>query len=236
MESVDGVKTNIHNNEIGHFEHKPVYEAVKRVQDFIMALIAIILLLPIWALISLIIRVSSPGPIIFKQPKALGRYGKRFTMYKFRTMYFDRDDSIHREAVARFIQGDHLDTIEKGGETIPVYKLTQDPRVTPIGRILRKTGLDELPQLFNVLRGELSLVGPRPPLTYEYENYLDWHKERMEVMPGITGLYQVTARSEVPFEKMVEIDIEYIRRRSYWLDLKIMFMTPLVLITGKGAY
>jgi lipopolysaccharide/colanic/teichoic acid biosynthesis glycosyltransferase len=216
--------------------NKPVYEMVKRVQDFCMALAAIVLLMPIWLTIALIIRFTSDGPVIYKQTQAIGRFGKPFTMYKFRTMYSDREDTIHREAVARFMQGEALGTRESNGKKIPVYKLTNDPRVTPIGLLLRKTGLDEAPQFINVLKGDISLVGPRPALKYEFEKFTDRQKERFLVLPGITGLYQVTARSQVPFDEAIEIDLEYVRIRSFWLDLKIMIKTPWVLITGMGAY
>lgn len=216
-------------------EHKPLYEAVKRVQDTVLAATALVLLGPIWLLIALLIRITTPGPAIYRQQN-VGRFGQRITIFKFRTMYVNSDDEIHRKAVARFVKGQEIETIEQNGEKVKVYKMTRDPRVTPIGRILRKSGLDEIPQLINVLKGDLSIVGPRAPLLYEYEHYSDKHKRRLEVMPGITGLWQVTARSMVPFEKMVDIDLDYVRRRSYWLDLKIMLVTPYVLITGKGAY
>lgn len=217
-------------------EEKRFYEVVKRVQDVTMAIIALVLLFPLWFLIGLVIRLTSSGPAIHRQKNVIGRYGKAFTLYKFRTMYVNSDDSRHREAIAKFVEGQALDTVEKDGQAVPVYKITRDPRVTAVGRVLRKTGLDEIPQLLNVVRGELSLVGPRPPLDYEYEKYTNRHKRRLDVQPGITGLYQVTARSQVPFEKMVDIDLDYIQRRSYWLDMKIIFLTPWVLITGRGAY
>ena len=233
MNSVERVAI---NEEIPLIEHKRGYEIIKRVQDCTMAIMAIILLAPVWIFIAVVIRLTSPGPAIHKQNNAIGRYGKRITIFKFRTMFVNQDDALHQQAIAQFVQGQSLDTIEKDGEQVAVYKITRDPRVTPIGRFLRKSGLDEIPQLFNVLRGELSLVGPRPPLIYEYEHYTERHKRRLDVLPGITGLYQVTARSQVPFERMIDIDLEYISQRSYWFDLKIIFMTPWVLIIGKGAY
>ena len=217
-------------------EERRAYELIKRMQDVSMAIIALLLLSPLWLLIGLVIRLTSDGPAIHRQKNVIGRHGRPFTLYKFRTMYVNIDDAQHREAIARFVEGKALDVIEKDGIEVPVYKLTRDPRVTPVGRFLRKTGLDEIPQLINVLRSELALVGPRPPLDYEYERYTNRHKRRLEVLPGITGLYQVTARSQVPFERMIEIDLDYVQRRSYWFDLKIMLLTPWVLITGKGAY
>jgi len=217
-------------------EQKPIYEFVKRVQDVILAATALFFLAPLWILIMLLVRLTSSGPAIHRQHNVVGRYGKLMTVYKFRTMFTHMNDDIHRKTIARFVKGEQIDSIEKDGEEVPVYKMTRDPRVTLIGRFLRKFGIDEIPQLINVLKGDMSLVGPRPPLLYEYEHYTDLHKMRLEVMPGITGLYQVTARSSVPFEKMIEIDLDYIKRRSYWFDLKIMLLTPWVLITGKGAY
>ena len=217
-------------------ESKPVYEFVKRIQDTVMAVAALILLAPVWLLIAVAVKLSSPGPAIFRQKNAIGRYGKPIVMYKFRTMTADNDTSQHQEAIKRFVRGESLDKIKKNGKEVPIYKLTGDPRVTRFGRFLRKTGLDEIPQLINVIQGDLSIVGPRPPLDYEFAHYTERHKRRLDVLPGITGLYQVTARSQVPFEKMVEIDLEYIGNRSYWLDLKIMLKTPLVLLTAMGAY
>ncbi len=218
-------------------ERKPVYEFVKRVQDVVLASTALVLLAPVWLLIGLLVRLTTPGPAIYQCKDIVGRYGKLMTIYKFRTMYSHTDDKIHRNTIAKFIKGEQIDTIEKEGKSIPVYKMTRDPRVTPIGRILRKSGLDEIPQLVNVLKGDMSLVGPRAPVIYEYQQYTTARqKMRLEVMPGITGLYQVTARSAVPFEKMIEIDLDYVQRRSFWMDLRIMLVTPWVLITGKGAY
>lgn len=233
---MDNIKNYSASDEVPLMEEKRFYEFIKRIQDVIMALMAFILFAPLWLILALTIRLTSSGPAIHRQKNVIGRYGKPFTLYKFRTMYVDHDDSLHKEAIARFVAGKPLDTVRKDGKEIAVYKLTHDPRVTSVGAILRKTGLDEIPQLFNVIKGELSIVGPRPPLDYEYESYTKRHKRRLEVLPGISGLYQVTARSAVPFEKMIEIDLDYIQKRSYWFDLKIMMVTPWVLITGKGAY
>lgn len=234
--SMNSAESSIATKDVPVVEQKRFYETVKRIQDFTMALMALVLLSPLWLLFAVIIKLTSPGPAIYRQTEALGRYGRRITMYKFRTMYVHMDNQHHKEAIAKFVQGEHLDTIHKNGKKLRVYKITRDPRVTPVGRLLRKSGLDEIPQLINVLKGELSIVGPRPPLVYEYELYTEEHARRLEVLPGITGLYQVTARSQVPFEKMVEIDMEYIQKRSFWLDLKIILMTPWVVVTGMGAY
>jgi lipopolysaccharide/colanic/teichoic acid biosynthesis glycosyltransferase len=235
MERVEQAVLSAHS-ELPIIVPKPVYESVKRVQDTILAVTALIVLAPLWLIIALAIRLTSPGPVIYRQQNVIGRYGKPMVVYKFRTMYIHIDDSIHRKAVARFLKGEPVDTIEKNGTKMPVYKIARDPRVTRVGRLLRKTGLDETPQLINVLKGEMSLVGPRAVLWYEYEHYTVRHKLKTQVLPGITGLYQVTARSHVPFEEMIDIDLDYIARRSLWFDFKIMLKTPWVLITGKGAY
>ncbi len=215
---------------------RPGYELAKRVLDVMIALLVLVLFSPLWVLIGIIIRLTSFGPALYCQRRAVGKGGREFTVYKFRTMYHNNDDTLHKHAIARFLDGQPLDVIEKNGVQMPVYKLVYDPRVTRLGRILRKTGLDEAPQFFNVLRGDMSVVGPRQPLYYEYERYDERQRHRLDVLPGITGLYQVTARSQVTFEEMVEIDLEYVRRRSFWLDLKIIILTPWVMLTGQGAH
>jgi lipopolysaccharide/colanic/teichoic acid biosynthesis glycosyltransferase len=164
--------------------------------------------------------------VLFQQQR-VGRYGKRFTFLKFRSMYVANDHAIHEEFVKTLI----------AGAKKPVYKLTNDPRITPIGRFLRKTRLDELPQFLNVLRGQMSLVGPRPPIPYEVEVYDIWHRRRLlEVKPGITGLWQVMGRSRTTFNEMVRLDLYYARSWSVWLDLKILWRTPRVVFMGDGAY
>ena len=215
---------------------RPFYDAAKRVLDVIIALGVLILFSTFWALIALLIRLTSPGPSLYCQRRVVGKDAREFTVYKFRTMYHNNDDTLHKHAIARFLEGQPLSVVEKNGARMPVYKLTNDPRVTRFGRILRKTGLDEVPQFLNVLRGDMSVVGPRQPLYYEYERYNERQRHRLDVAPGITGLYQVTARSQVTFEEMIEIDLEYVRRRSFWLDLKIIVMTPWVMLTGNGAH
>jgi len=214
------------------------YTFCKRLLDIVVSLTALILLSPLWLGIALAIRLTSPGPVIYRQRRVIGKNGREFTAYKFRTMCVDTDDSAHKNAVAQFVQDNKAPVVvEDHGRIKPIYKIVDDPRITPLGYHLRRTGLDEAPQFINVLRGEMSIVGPRPPLYYEYELYNDWHKQRLSVLPGITGLYQVTARSAVSFDEMVHIDLEYIRKRSLWLDLKIMFLTPInVIILRKGGY
>ena len=211
-------------------------EVARRIVNVTVALLALVPFAPLWAAIAIAIRLTSPGPAFYCQRRVVGKGGHEFTVYKFRTMYRNNDDTVHKHAIARFIDGQPLSTVEKNSVKVPVYKLTCDGRVTALGRVLRKTGLDEVPQFLNVLRGDMAIVGPRPPLYYEYERYAEGHKRRLDVLPGITGLYQVTARSQVSFVEMVEIDLDYIRRRSLWLDLKIMVLTPWIMITGKGAH
>ena len=212
------------------------YKVAKRVLDVTIALLILFLFSPLWIGIAALIRLISPGPSLHRLYREVGMRGREFTMYKFRTMHYKNDDSIHRHVFSQFMQGHPVSFDVKGGIKNPIFKIMNDPRVTSIGRILRKTGIDEIPQLFNVLRGEMSIVGPRPSMYYEYELYAERDKRRLDVLPGITGLYQVTKRSQVSFEEMVGLDLEYLQNRSLWLDLKIMMMTPLIMITGKGAH
>ncbi len=210
----------------------------KRGIDVCLALLVLTLLSPLWLIIAVAIKLTSPGPVLYVEKREVGKDGKIFTLYKFRTMRNGNDNSQHKRVVEELIKNGNAPTVVEGGngQRKKIYKVVNDPRVTPVGRILRKLGLDEAPQFINVLRGEMSVVGPRPALYYEYELYEDWHKKRLTVLPGITGLYQVTARSTVTFDQMVRIDLEYLEERSLWLDLKIMLLTPWVMITGKGAH
>jgi lipopolysaccharide/colanic/teichoic acid biosynthesis glycosyltransferase len=167
----------------------------------------------------------------------VGLYGKKFMFLKFRTMYVGNDSRVHEEYIKKLIAGKIEAEGGDGASQKPVYKITNDKRVTPIGELLRKTSLDELPQFINVLFGDMSLVGPRPPIPYEVQNYDIWHRCRVvEVKPGITGLWQVMGRSTTSFDEMVRLDIKYSREWSLWLDLKIIVMTPWSVIRGKGAY
>lgn len=210
----------------------------KRCIDVCLALLILTLLSPLWLIITVAIKLTSPGPMLYTEKREVGKNGKTFTLYKFRTMSNGNDNSQHKRVVEEWIKNGSAPTIieDGNGQGKKIYKVVDDPRVTPVGRILRRLGLDEVPQFINVLRGEMSVVGPRPALYYEYELYEDWHKKRLAVLPGITGLYQVTARSAVTFDQMVRIDLEYIEKRSLWLDLKIMLLTPWVMIAGKGAH
>jgi exopolysaccharide biosynthesis polyprenyl glycosylphosphotransferase len=209
---------------------------LKRVIDITGSTIALIIFLPFFIVISLCIKATSDGPILFKQER-IGRHGKKFIFLKFRTMYTNNNDEIHKKYVTNLIKGGMSGHGQGKEEMQATYKITDDPRVTSIGRILRKTSLDELPQFFNVLKGEMSLVGPRPPLFYEVENYDLWHRRRVfEVKPGITGLWQIMGRSSTTFDEMVRLDLKYIQEWSLWLDIIIMLKTPWAVISCRGAY
>jgi exopolysaccharide biosynthesis polyprenyl glycosylphosphotransferase len=209
--------------------------ALKRAMDILGSLFALIVLSPLLLAIALAIKLTSSGPVLFQQER-VGRYGSLFTFLKFRSMYLANDETIHKEYVTRFISGE-ADGDEAAGDQRAVFKLKNDPRVTGIGRLLRRTSLDELPQFVNVLRGEMSLVGPRPPIPYEFECYETWHKRRLlAVKPGITGLWQVGGRSTVKFDEMVRLDLKYSDTWSVWLDLKILLRTPAAVLSGDGAY
>jgi lipopolysaccharide/colanic/teichoic acid biosynthesis glycosyltransferase len=204
---------------------------VKRSLDLGGSLLALLLDLPMFLGIALAIKLTSRGPVFFRQ-KRVGQYGREFTFLKFRSMYCNNDQSIHREYVKQFIAKGSGASQEGGA----MRKMANDPRITPIGRFLRKTSLDELPQFINVLMGDMSLVGPRPPLPYEVECYEPWHWGRLlAAKPGITGLWQVTGRSRVTFDEMVRMDLQYASSQSLWLDLKILWLTPLAVISGNGA-
>ncbi len=207
------------------------YEAhAKRVLDIVAAIAIMLFFSPFFVVIALAIRFTSSGPIFYRQER-VGRNGKPFQMLKFRTMYNGSSNSTHKEHVQNLIVN-NISPKSLGKESL---KLKDDPRITPVGKSLRRFGLDEMPQFINVLRGEMSLVGPRPPLAYEYELYTAHHRQRMTVLPGITGLWQVTAHNQVSFEEMVEIDLDYIHTMNLWLDLKIMALTPWEMLTAKGS-
>jgi len=209
-----------------------VREAIKRGMDIAGSLALLLVLSPLYLLLALLVKVVSPGPVFFRQVR-VGQEAKPFTMFKFRTMHVDADRGLHHEFVTNFIKGG-CQPPEPGENQ--VFKITNDPRVTPIGRILRRTSLDELPQFWNVLRGDMSLVGPRPPLAYELEQYRSWHWRRvLEAKPGITGLWQVMGRSRTTFDDMVRLDLRYVRTCSPWTDVKILLATPKAVFSGKGA-
>jgi lipopolysaccharide/colanic/teichoic acid biosynthesis glycosyltransferase len=208
--------------------------ATKRLIDVVGSLGLLMLLSPIFLLIAIAVKLSSRGPILFRQQR-IGEHGTPFTFFKFRSMFVNNDASQHKEYVQNLIAG-RADKQRTEGASEGVFKLTNDPRITPVGNFLRRTSLDELPQFYNVLRGDMSLVGPRPPVAYEVEAYATWHRRRLlEAKPGITGLWQVQGRSRVGFDDMVRLDLRYARNCSPWLDLKILMRTPKAVIAGNGA-
>ena len=216
-------------------ETKKIYHRTKRVMDILGSLGALIVLSPVFLIIALAVRATSRGPILFRQ-RRIGQHGRSFTFLKFRSMYVGNDASIHREYVKQLIAG-KAEKQSSNGNGEGVYKLTKDPRITRVGGFLRKTSLDEIPQFLNVLRGEMSLVGPRPPVPYEVESYDFWHRRRvLEAKPGITGLWQVKGRSRVKFDDMVRLDLQYARTWSPWLDVKILLQTPGAMVIGEGAH
>jgi lipopolysaccharide/colanic/teichoic acid biosynthesis glycosyltransferase len=210
----------------------PPFEMAKRLVDLTLSL----LLLPFFAIITVLvgiaIKLDSPGPVFFKQ-KRIGKGGREFAIYKFRTMQHIFDRSSHQEFMKKYIQGQIRSGDENG--TQAVYKPPAEDQITRVGWILRKTSIDELPQLWNILLGEMTLVGPRPNVPWEVEAYDSWHNERLEVKPGITGLAQVKGRSGIPFEQLVKYDVEYVKNRSVGLDLKIIWWTMTVVLRGNGS-
>lgn len=213
-------------------ENKKVVRGVKRLLDVTGSLMALVTLSPVFLGIAVAIKLTSKGPIFFRQAR-IGQFSRPFTFLKFRSMYVDSNSEIHKEYVTNYISGKEKAT----GSEKHIFKITNDPRVTSVGRFLRKTSLDELPQFLNVLRGDMSLVGPRPPLPYEVEKYDTWHRRRiLEARPGITGLWQVNGRSRTTFDEMVRMDLRYIEQFSLLLDLKILLQTPKAVVSGSGAY
>jgi lipopolysaccharide/colanic/teichoic acid biosynthesis glycosyltransferase len=212
--------------------HPAIRDAAKRILDVVGSVWLLVILLPLLALITVLVKLTSSGPIFFRQDR-IGASGKPFTMLKFRTMRVDADHELHRQFVTEFIKSGAA--ASPAGDS-GLFKIVNDPRVTFVGRLLRKTSLDELPQLLNVLRGDMSLVGPRPPLSYEVEQYKRWHYRRvLEAKPGITGLWQVAGRSRTNFDDMVRLDLQYVQNQSAWTDIKILLATPRAVISGKGA-
>jgi lipopolysaccharide/colanic/teichoic acid biosynthesis glycosyltransferase len=226
-------------------EDRLIYYASKRVLDFVLASLALIFLSPLVLAVAILIKLDSPGPIFFCQDRIGIRrrvYQKTtyfqqvtFRCYKFRTMVCNADPSIHKSYIKALINNDCESMASLQGEDTKIRKLTHDPRVTRLGRILRKSSIDEIPQFFNVIKGEMSLVGPRPAIPYEVELYKPWHYRRLETKPGITGLCQVTARCTADFDEIISLDIQYVDQQSFWLDLKILLKTPLAVLSCKGA-
>lgn len=215
------------------------FRLIKRSIDIVGSLTVLLIFLPLLVLIAILIKLTAKGPILYSQER-VGQYGKPFTFLKFRSMYVNSDPKVHECYVRGLIAGNASTQPTNGnghGNGHGVYKLTADKRITPLGKWLRRTSLDEFPQFWNVLRGEMSLVGPRPAIEYEVEAYELWHRRRLlEAKPGITGLWQVKGRSRVKFDEMVRLDLVYARRCSLWLDLKILLCTPWAVVMGEGAY
>lgn len=207
------------------------YLRLKRALDIFFTLPILLPLLCLMLLVAICIRLDSQGPIFYRQ-KRVGKDGATFDMYKFRTMDVNNDATTHREAITKYIQGQKLNEL---ADSASPYKLGNDPRITKVGRILRKTSIDELPQFINILRGEMSLVGPRPPLPYEVELYSARDLMRLRGQPGLTGIWQVYGRSRVDFQGMIDMDIHYLQTQSLWLDVKLILLTVPVMVSGKGG-
>ncbi len=214
------------------------YYAMKRTLDVVGSTVLLVLLSPLLAIISLAIKLDSRGPVLFRQQRVGARRRadgagwdtKPFRIYKFRSMFHEADESRHEEYIKGFVNG----SVE-ASEDRTKYKLNGDDRITRVGKVIRRASIDELPQLLNVLRGEMSLVGPRPVPEYEVEEYLPWHMERLDALPGMTGLWQVYGRGRVTFEEMVRMDIDYVRSQSILLDLKLLLLTIPAVLRGSGA-
>ena len=227
-------------------KNRRFYHAAKRLMDFTFALILLVILSPLMLVIALLIYIYSPGPIFFIQERVGAKkqtvkgysYWKRvnFRCYKFRTMHVNADPAIHRAYVKALIDNDEEKMTALQGQKTKPRKLVNDPRIIRPGKFVRKLSLDELPQLLNVIKGDMSLVGPRPAIPYEVEMYKPWHLRRLEALPGLTGLQQVTARCNKDFDQQVKLDIEYIEKQSLWLDIKIILKTPFAVLSVKGAY
>jgi lipopolysaccharide/colanic/teichoic acid biosynthesis glycosyltransferase len=214
---------------------RKLFRVMKRTMDIAGSALALLVFLPAFLAIAAAVKASSKGPIFFRQ-RRIGQHGKSFVFLKFRSMHVNNDAAVHKEYVQKLIAG-KADKQPSNGNGEGVYKLTKDPRVTRIGAFLRKTSMDELPQFINVLTGEMSLVGPRPPVPYEVEAYDIWHRRRLlEAKPGITGLWQVSGRSRVKFDDMVRLDLHYARTWSPWTDMKILWRTPGAVVLGNGAH
>ena len=214
---------------------RKTFRVTKRMMDILGSVLGLAVFSPVFLIIAIAIKATSRGPVFFRQ-RRVGQNGNPFVFLKFRSMYVNNDAAVHKEYVQRLIAG-KADKQPSNGNGQAVYKLTKDSRITGVGSFLRKTSLDELPQFINVLKGEMSLVGPRPPVPYEVEAYDIWHRRRLlEARPGITGLWQVSGRSRVTFDDMVRLDLHYARTWSPWMDIKILLRTPAAVVLGEGAH
>ena len=209
-------------------EPSNAYRFVKRLLDVVVSLLSLIILLPAMVVIAIVVRLTSEGPVFLRLTR-LGYHGRPFTLLKFRTMYSDQSANVHREYVQRLIDGDFHGKDRS-------FSISDDPRVTPLGSLLRRVSLDELPQFLNVLRGDLSLVGPSAPMPYEWDHYAVGQKLRLSCKPGVTSLWMVTGKKEMTFDEMVRLDIEYARHPSILSDLRILLLTPLAVLEDKAAY
>lgn len=233
MESIEDVGVKIFTLPVDRpTERKPFYDVAKRLMDIVLSAILLLALSPLFFAVTLLVRHDSEGPAFFKQTR-IGKNGKPFTFLKFRSMFVNNDNRIHKQYVTKYICGGSDDTLKGNSGS---YKIERDPRITKIGRILRRTSIDELPQLINVLKGEMSLVGPRPPLPYEVELYSVKHKKRLTVVPGITGWWQINGRCEKDFEEMVHLDLYYVEHRSVLLDIGTLIKTIPVVLCRRGAW
>ena len=203
--------------------NKPIYLVCKRMTDFVLALLGLAILSPVFLIVALLIKWDDPKGMVFFGQDRVGKDGELFKMYKFRSMYVDAEERL-------------ANLLEHNEVSGAMFKMKEDPRVTKIGACIRKCSIDELPQLFNVLMGDMSLVGPRPALIREVAEYTSYDKQRLLVTPGISGLWQVSGRSRLTFAQMVALDLEYVTTRSYWMDIKILFKTVIVVCKGDGAY
>jgi lipopolysaccharide/colanic/teichoic acid biosynthesis glycosyltransferase len=233
----DEAPQHVDSDAAGGGDHVPwfpdpplLYRVIKRSIDIVFSALMLVLLSPTLLVIALAVKLSSTGPVVFRQ-RRLGLRGKPFDIFKFRTMYLSYDQQRQKEFVGHLI----ADKYGPPGEQ-PVYKLTRDMRITRVGKFLRRTSLDETLQFWNVLLGDMSLVGPRPPIPYELAAYQPWQKLRLSGMPGITGLWQILGRSGTSFDEMVKLDIKYLQRPSIVLDLKILLRTPMAVLRGDKAY
>jgi lipopolysaccharide/colanic/teichoic acid biosynthesis glycosyltransferase len=226
---------NLYRDLMEHERRTNLPRKMKRFIDIVGSLLALVMLSPVFAVIAAAIRLTSDGPVLFRQER-VGLWGENFVFLKFRSMYVKQGENPHKQYVEKLIRNNETANGTDNGEET-VFKLKDDPRITPIGQFLRKSSLDELPQFVNVLRGEMSIVGPRPPIPYEVDIYDTWHRMRLlSVKPGITGLWQVMGRSSTTFDEMVRMDVRYVTEWTIWQDIKIILKTPWVVIMGKGAY
>jgi lipopolysaccharide/colanic/teichoic acid biosynthesis glycosyltransferase len=207
-----------------------IYPIARRAAEMVLAAILLILLAPLFLLFTLAIRWESAGPALYRQIR-VGKGGRPFTFFKFRSMYRDVDRGAHQAFLTAFVNG----TVHAGENGKDVYKPVRAGQVTRVGRFLRKTSLDEMPQLINIIKGDMSFIGPRPNVLAEVEAYKEWHKKRLEVLPGITGLAQVNGRSSIPFDQIVRFDIEYVENQSLFMDLKVLWRTVPTVLRGQGA-